>query len=128
MRFSKRVAVFLLRPIYRNLFERPLWWFLAKVKAFFFAEVGIQLGNIERRFQVEDAVNEQRWASLEQRLRSLEASNAAQWDAVEQLLLALFRQPEPQALDPDWKVSTPQESPLLSATDLNRVHAASNIR
>jgi AcrR family transcriptional regulator len=128
MRSSKRVAVFFLRPIYRRFFERPLWWFLAKVKAFFLAEVGIQLGNIERRFRTEDAVDEQRWASLEQRLRSLEASNAAQWDAMEQLLLALFRQPEPQTPDPDWKASTPHETPLLSATDSNRVHAASNIR
>jgi hypothetical protein len=128
MSSSKRVAVFILRPFYRTFFERPLWWFLAKVKAFFFAEVGIQLGNIERRFRTEDAVEEQRWAALEQRLRSLEASNAAQWDAMEQLLLALFRQPEPQTLDPDWKASTPQETAISSATNLNRVHAASNIR
>ncbi len=120
--------VFIVRPVYRKLFERPLWWFLAKVKAFFFAEVGIQLGNIERRFRTEDAVDEQRWASLDQRLRSLEASNAAQWDAIEQLLLALFRQPEPQTQSPEWKVSTPQDTPILSATDLNRVHAASNLR
>src|SRR5690242_798633 len=128
MRFGERLMVFILRPIYRKFFKRYLWSFLAKVKTFFFAEVNIHIGNIELRFQTEDAVNEQRWASLEQLLRSLEASNAAQWDAMEQLLLALFRQPEQQTPDPEWKASTPHEPPILSATDLNRVHAASNIR
>jgi len=128
MRFSERVVVSILHPIYRKFFKRYLWWFLAKVKTFFFAEVGIQLGNIERRFQVEDAVDEQRWASLEQRFRSLEASNAAQWDAIERLLLALLRQPELRILDPDWKVSTPEGPPVGRATDLDRGHAADCIR
>jgi len=135
MRFGKRAAVFILRPIYRKFFARPLWWFLAKVKAFFFAEIGVQLGNFERRFITEDAVAEQRWTALEQRLRSLEANNAAQaaqnaaqWDAMEQLLLALFRQPDLRTLDSDNQASAPQHTAITSATDLNRVHAANNIR
>jgi hypothetical protein len=73
----------ILRPIYKAFFERPLWWFLGKVKAFFLAEIGPQIESTESRL-----------AAIEERLRSMEANNAAQWDALEQLLLALFRQPE----------------------------------
>jgi hypothetical protein len=75
--------MWVLRPIYKGFFERPLWWFLAKVKAFFLAEIGPQLEGTGRRL-----------AAIEERLQSAEASNAAQWDALEQLLLALFHQPE----------------------------------
>lgn len=89
MRLLKR----LLRPIYRAFFERPLWWFLSLLKAYFFAETLQRLENLERRVE--------QLANLEQRLNGLgpdiwhhlEANNAAQWDALEQLLLALFRQP-----------------------------------
>jgi len=73
----------ILRPIYKAFFERPLWWFLARVKAYFLAEIGPQLES-----------NESRLAAVEERLKSAEANNAAQWSALEQLLLALFRQPE----------------------------------
>ena len=44
MRLSKKLAIIFMRPVYRAFFERPLWWFLARVKACFFAEVGVQLG------------------------------------------------------------------------------------
>ena len=128
MRFGERVAIFFVRPIYRTFFEKPLWWFVARVKTFFFAEIGLQLGNFERRFQTEDAVSDQRWAALERRLQSLEAANAAQWDALEQLLLALFRQPELRTLDPEWTVSSRQETSILNTSDGNGVHAANNIR
>lgn len=73
----------MLRPIYKGFFERPLWWFLARVKAFFLAEIGPQLASTEHRL-----------AAIEERLQSAEANNAAQWNALEQLVLALFRQPE----------------------------------
>ena len=76
MRLVRKVLGAILRPIYKAFFERPLWWFLAKVKAYFLAEIGPQL------------------TAIDERLRSTEANNAAQWDALEQLLLALFRQPE----------------------------------
>src|SRR5882724_2149203 len=94
LKFGEKVVLFFLRPIYRTFFERLVWWFLARVKAFFLAEIGPQLERIERRLQSEEADRQQRWAAIEERMRSAEASNAAQWDALEQLLLAMFRQPE----------------------------------
>ena len=115
MRFGERVVVFILRPIYLKLFERPLWWFLTKVKAFFFAETSVHLENIERRLQ-----------AIEQ--LAARGDNGAQWDALEQLVLALFRQPELRILDPDWKVSTPQEPSVLRATDPDRGHGTDCIR
>jgi len=79
MRLVKRA----LRPCYRVLVERPLWWFLSRVKAYFLAEVGVQIEQTGQRL-----------AAIEERLWAMETSNAAQWDALEQLLLAMFRQPE----------------------------------
>ena len=133
MKFFERLAFFILRPIYRGVFERPVWWFLAKVKTFFFSEIGVQLGNFERRFQTEDAVDEQRWACLERRLQCLEANNAAQWDALEQLLLALFRQPELTnseltSLERNDNAATTEQVSIPAAIDLKRVHAASHLR
>jgi hypothetical protein len=78
-----RLVKKLLRPVYRALVERPLWWFLAKVKAFFLAEIGPQVEQTGQRL-----------AAIEERLRAIDANNAAQWNALEQLLLALYRQPE----------------------------------
>ena len=83
MRFLKRAVRSILRPIYRLLIERPLWWFLGRVKAFFLAEIGVQITATEHRV-----------AAMEERLRAMDANNMAQWSALEQLLLALFRQPE----------------------------------
>jgi hypothetical protein len=124
MKFVERVVVSIFRPIYRVFFERPLWWFLAKVKAFFFAEISVQISQGFRR--VEDL--ERRLCAIEERLQATERSNAAQWDALEQLLLAVFRQPEFQTSEPNGKISKETESLISSSTDLNRAHAASNIR
>ena len=81
MGFVKRVVIFFARPIYKGLIERPLWWFLARVKGFFFAETMDRLTAIEARL-----------TALEKRedFNRIEAHTAAQWDAVEQLLLALI--------------------------------------
>jgi len=79
MRLVKRV----LRPFYRLLVERPLWWFLSRVKTYFLTEVEGQLQQTGQRL-----------TAIEERLRAMEANNAAQWDGLEQLLLAMFRQPE----------------------------------
>jgi hypothetical protein len=117
MRVGERAAVFLFKPIYRGFIKKPLWWFLARVKAFFFAELCVQLSNIERRLQ-----------ALEQAGAQANASHTAQWDAMEQLLLSLFRDPESRTLDPDWIAGSPHESHILSASDLRRVDAADNIR
>ena len=127
MNFTEKAVSFLIRPIYRIFFEKPIWWFLAKVKAYFFAEIGVQLGNFERRFQIEDAVDQQRWTSIEQRLRDFEAANAAQWDALEQLVLALFRQSESRSLDSDARVSGFRICETSNSTELNRVRAAGNL-
>jgi hypothetical protein len=89
MRFIRKTAVVLIRPIYKAFLERPLWWFLAKVKAFFFAETLECLAVLENRVK-----------GIEDRLNNLEANHAAEWDGIEQLLLAMFRQPACATLEP----------------------------
>jgi len=128
MRFGEKIVVFILRPIYRTFFERLLWWFLARIKVFFLAEIGVQLSQILRKLENIESGQQQRYAAIEERLRAAESNNAAQWDGLEQLLLAMFRQPESRASDVEWKTTTPQEVPVSNGTDLNRVHAASSIR
>lgn len=125
MRFGERIVLFIFRPIYRTFVERLLWWFLTKVKIFFLADIAVQLDSIERRLR-ED--HQQRWAVIEERLRGAEVSNTAQWDAMEQLLLALFREPELPRLDSDWKFNSAQCTAISSPAELNRAHAASNLR
>jgi hypothetical protein len=127
MQFADRLVISIARPVYYAFFARPLWWFLAKVKAFFFAETTVALENIERRLREDQ--QQQRWAAIEERLRSLEMNNAAQWDAMEQLLLSLFRQSEAQSAQSEWKFSIPSDAATSTTTaDLNRVHAAGNLR
>ena len=128
MRFGEKIVVFILRPIYRTFFERLLWWFLARIKVFFLAEIGVQLSQILRKLENIESGHQQRYAAIEERLRAAESNNAAQWDGLEQLLLAMFRQPEARPSDTEWKATTPQEIPISNGTDLNRVHAASSIR
>lgn len=93
MRFGERLTIFFGRPIYRTFLERPLWWFLARIKAFFFAEVNAQLESIERRLQALEII-ERRLEALQQSTAQANAARAGEWDAVEQLLLAVLRQPE----------------------------------
>lgn len=127
MRFGERMVVYIFRPIYRTFFERLLWWFLAKLKIFLLGEIGVQISeclvkidNVERRLrEIEE---------LAAPLRDAELKNAAQWDAMEQLLLAMFRQPELLALDSDRELGMPPHTATSSAGELNRAHAASNIR
>ncbi|MFZ0591183.1 MAG: hypothetical protein WAM39_11910 [Bryobacteraceae bacterium] len=124
MKFLERAIVSILRPIYRALIERPLWWFLAKVKAFFFAEITVQVA--EGFSKLDDL--ERRLRAIEERIQGVERNNAAQWDALEQLLLALFRQQQFQASELNGKLSSPEEPSISNASDLIRAHAASNIR
>ncbi len=77
------IAKKLLRPFYKKLVEKPLWWFLARVKAYVLAEIGPQLESTGHRLAV-----------IEARLNAIDHNNVAQWSALEQLLLALYRQPE----------------------------------
>jgi hypothetical protein len=94
-----------LRPFYRLLVERPLWWFLSRVKAYFLAEVGVQIEQTGQRL-----------AAIEERLRAMEANNAAQWDGLEQLLLAMFRQPEARArVGANWSHPAQQQEPKARA-------------
>ena len=137
MGFVKSLAISIIRPIYRALFERPLWWFLSKVKDYFFAETNLQLESIERRLaQLEGrptaGKDEEQWSSLHSRLRSLEASgvaqqgsNAAQWDAIEQLLLAMFRQPE--VVRVETAVSSGISDGSQPVAEAERAHAAGHI-
>jgi hypothetical protein len=85
MRLSKRAAIYFIRPIYRTFFERPLWWFLARVKTFFMSETSERLLALEQRLTKLENLEH-----IEEFFRRSEASNAAQWDAIEQLLLAMF--------------------------------------
>lgn len=128
MTFIKKLAILLIRPLYRAFLERPLWWFLAKVKVFFFAEINAELAAIETKIDALDRrLSEQRQlvqlAAIEETFRAANESNAAQWDAIEQLLLALFRQSHaPVASDSHLLPSPAQHLPV------ERVHAASNLR
>ena len=101
LRLGERIMLFFFRPIYRTFVERPLWWFLAKVKIFFIAEMAAQVDSIDRRLREDQP---ERWSAIEQRLRNLEAGNAAQWQAIEELLLALFRSSELPAHQSEWRV------------------------
>lgn len=125
MRFAKKVAVYVLRPIYRAFFERPLWWFLAKVKIFFISDMAAQVQSMERRLR-EDY--QQRLTAIEERLRAAEQNNLVQWDALEQLLLALFHQPQLRTMARNGESDAPREMPVLTVNPVNRTHAASNIR
>jgi hypothetical protein len=90
-----RIFIVLCRPIYRMLFERPLWWFLAKVKAFFFLETNKSVAELSARVAaLEDSFLRRSGADVNARLQSIEAANTAQWAALESLLLAMFRQQE----------------------------------
>jgi hypothetical protein len=128
MRFGERVVVFILRPIYRTFFERLFWWFLLKIKVFLLADVHAKLESIEARLAKDDS-QQRLLGAMEERLRSVEQNNAAQWDSLEQLLLALFRQPHFRSSDSGWKSGTEREGSFSTSTsELNRTHAAGNLR
>jgi len=116
MRLVRSAVVSILRPIYKLFLEGPLWWFLAKVKAFFLAEIGPQLDSMGRRL-----------TEVEERLTSTEANNAAQWSALEELLLALYRQTEVR-IDSDGRCSAERDDPSSSAAGQDRTHEQNNIR
>jgi hypothetical protein len=124
MGLGQRVFVSITRPIYRKLFERPLWWFLAKVKAFFFAETSERL-----------AVLENKLGEIEERLRRIEAANsgqetanAVQWNAIEQLLLSLLRQPAARSMNLDTGCDNSESRPMPDRAELNHLNAPHNIR
>jgi hypothetical protein len=112
------------RPIYRAFFERPVWWFLARVKAFFFAETLTRLDNMERQLS-EVLGRRQEWAALDERLRAADVSNAAQWDAIERLILALFQQPGPRTFD---SISEPEIQSMSAGSEVNGVNGPHNPR
>jgi hypothetical protein len=116
MRFVQK----LFRPLYRALFERPIWWFLARVKAFFFAETLARLDHIERQV----LGRQQEWAAIEQRLHALEASNAAQWDSIERLLLALFQQPGLRTFD---SAEDAEVQVVSAASEVNGINGPNNL-
>jgi hypothetical protein len=124
MRAGKRAVIYVARPIYRKFIERPLWWFLAKVKVFFMAETSERLSLLESR--VVELTN--LLQANEQRFRNMEASNTAQWDAMEQLLLAMFRQRESRLYDADRESGTLQQSAILNTTGVNRVNEPNTVR
>lgn len=123
MGLLRKAVVSLVRPVYRAFVEKPLWWFLAKVKAFFFAETLQRLQAIEHRLAALE-----RPETIEELFRRTEASNAAQWDALEQLLLALFRQPESQIVESGKGAGAPEHTVMSSVAESNRVNGPNTIR
>lgn len=121
MRLLQRAGIIVVRPVYRAFVEKPLWWFLAKVKAFFFAETTERLLLIENKLAALE-----RAESVDALFRRTQADNAAQWDAIEQLLLAMFRQPELQ--DAERGASTSEQNVISSATGSSRVNGPNSIR
>src|SRR5579883_1969060 len=123
-RTGERVVLFFVRPIYRTFVERPLWWFVARVKVFFLAEISPQLESIGRQLEHERqllANIEHRIMLIEHRLSSIEQGGNAQWDSLEQLLLALYRQPEIRTASPDAE-------PAWSENHQSKTHAAGYLR
>jgi hypothetical protein len=122
----KKLMKSFLRPPYKLFVEPPLWWFLSRAKSYFFAEIGVQLGNMEQHMIRDNSL--ERLAALETQIRTLEKNlvtqNAAQWDAIEQLLIALYRQPLAESTPSD-EVSDTVAPP--EAGSLYRAHAASNL-
>ncbi len=98
-----------LRPIYKAFVEKPLWWFLSRVKAYFLAEIGPQIAAIEERTRVTDA------------------HNTAQWNALEQLLLAMYRQPEVRPESSRVNVS-PTEKAIATAVGQGRTNERNDLR
>jgi hypothetical protein len=121
MRLLQRAGIVIVRPVYRAFVEKPLWWFLAKVKSFFFAETTERLLLIEKQLEALEKAE-----SVEALFRRTQASNAAQWDAIEQLLLAMFRQPEPRDFERGGSDSQP--AVMSSATGSSRVNGPNSIR
>lgn len=126
MKFGEKIVVFIFRPIYRTLFERLFWWFMAKVKAFMLADIVVRLNAIERRLETGGAERQELLTAIQQEHRRAEGTTAAQWDAIEQLLLALFRQPIPG--DPGFGRSKQDGSLDATGNDLNGVHEGRIIR
>lgn len=123
MGLLQRAGIMIVRPVYRAFFERPLWWFLAKVKAFFFAETSERLLLIEARLAALEKPE-----SVEALFRRTQASNAEQWDAIEQLLLAMFRQPEPRDLESGRERTLAQQAAVSSASGSSRLNGPHSIR
>lgn len=87
MRLAEKLVVFLLRPIYRTFFERLVWWFLTRIKEFFFSEVNASLADITARL---DRIERGEGGPQ----AAFESVSAAHWGVVERLILSLLRQPE----------------------------------
>lgn len=105
------------RYVYRRWFERPVWWWLAKVKEFFFAETLQRLTVLESRL-----------GQIEERLQRMETSTPAQWDALEQLIFAILRQPAQDGQDLTAPIPLPQSSTKIEPSELNGVNATGNLR
>jgi len=105
------------RYVYRGWFERPVWWWLAKVKEFFFAETLHRLTVLESRL-----------GQIEERLQRMEASTPAQWDALEQLILAILRQPAQDCQDLTSPIHLHQSTNKIEPSELNGVNATGNLR
>jgi hypothetical protein len=121
MGLIKRAAVAFVRPFYKALVERPLWWFLSRVKAFFFTETMDRLAAIETKLGGFENL-----PRYQDHFNHIEASNAAQWDALEQLLLAVLSQPRDVVWDLEAGGSAGDS--LSSATKSFKANASNNLR
>jgi hypothetical protein len=105
------------RRVYRRFFELPLWWFLAKVKEFFFAETLERLALVEARL-----------ARIEEHLRGIQASTPAQWDALEQLIFAVLRQPTQDGASSVGVTGILHTAAQSKSPELNSVNGSETLR
>lgn len=127
MRFSEKIVVFLLRPIYRAFFERLLHWHLIKFKQFLLAETVTSLADLTARIeQIERSISAGADpGAMQELLRQNQTSSAAQWSAIETLLLAMFRQ---SGLSNADLANIDNPKTRAAVASLHEVNASDNIR
>jgi chromosome segregation ATPase len=83
---DKKPLVYIWQPFYRLTFGGIVWPFLARVKAFFFAESQVQLQEIIAQL-----------SAVKSQLRTFESNQRAQWTAFERLYLCFLSDPDRNA-------------------------------
>lgn len=107
MGFAERIAVGIFRPFYKRYFERPLWWFLSKVKDYFFADsieaTARRSAEMEARLRHVEAQLD----SVQSQLSQIGANDMAKWSAIEELVLGMLRQRDWQSAQSERVTASP---------------------
>lgn len=110
---DKKPLVYIWQPFYRLTFGGIVWPFLARVKAFFFAESQVQLQEIIAQL-----------SSVKSQLRTFESNQRAQWTAFEQLYLCFLSDPDRNARSQAEQLLAAERSSQSVQSDLaNRLIA-----